>query len=75
MPAYGPASSFSVASSFITLTMRRPWRWPISKSVGSWPGVTFTAPVPNSISIASSASTGISRWITGSITVRPIQLV
>ena len=26
----------------------RPWRRPISKSLGSWPGVTFSAPVPKS---------------------------
>ena len=34
-------------------------RWPISKSTGSWAGVTFRTPVPNSGSIASSAMMGI----------------
>ena len=37
----------------------RSCRWPISKSFGSWAGVTLTAPVPNSGSTWSSATTGI----------------
>ena len=36
----------------------RSWSRPISKSMGSWPGVTLSAPVPNSGSTCSSAITG-----------------
>ena len=46
-------------------------RRPISKSLGSCAGVTFTAPVPNFGSTCSSATTGISRFMIGSSTVRP----
>ena len=35
-----------------------PWRRPISKSLGSWPGVIFSAPVPNSGLTYSSAMIG-----------------
>src|SRR5438132_1208889 len=38
---------------------------PISKSVGSWAGVTLTAPVPKLASTASSAIIGSSRPVTG----------
>ena len=48
-----------------------PWRRPISKSSGSWAGVTLTAPVPNSGSIASSATIGMRRSTIGSSTSRP----
>ncbi len=37
----------------------RSWRRPISKSLGSCAGVTLTAPVPNSGSTCSSATTGM----------------
>ena len=36
-------------------------RRPTSKSLGSWAGVIFTQPVPNSMSTYSSATMGISR--------------
>ena len=48
-----------------------PWRRPISKSSGSWAGVTLTAPVPNSGSTCGSATTGIRRLDSGSCTSRP----
>ncbi len=35
------------------------WRRPISKSTGSWPGVTLMTPVPNFGSTALSATTRI----------------
>ena len=41
-----PAPSFIVASLFITTIDSKSWRWPISKSLGSWAGVIFTQPVP-----------------------------
>ena len=44
----GPAAAVIVPSSPITETSSRPWRRPISKSCGSWPGVILSAPVPNS---------------------------
>src|SRR5204862_23157 len=56
---------------FIARMIGRLWRWPISKSVGSWPGVTLTAPVPNSGSTTSSATIGISRPMCGTTAVRP----
>ena len=56
-----PASSFSVPSAFNTFTMARPCRSPVSKSLGSCPGVILSAPVPNSVATASSAMTGMSR--------------
>ena len=34
-------------SSPITAGAGRSWSRPISKSIGSWPGVTLSAPVPN----------------------------
>ena len=70
-PAYGPASSVIVPSSSMTVTIGRPWRWPISKSFGSWAGVTFTAPVPNAGSTNASAITGISRPTSGRRTRLP----
>ena len=49
-------------------------RCPVSKSLKSCAGVTFTAPVPNSGSTrTASAMTGISRSISGSTTVLPIR--
>ena len=46
-------------------TAGRSWRWAISQSLGSWAGVTLTAPVPNSRSTAASATIGISRSTSG----------
>ncbi len=71
MPAYGPAFSFSVPSGLIELIISRPWRSPISKSVGSWPGVTFRAPEPNEGSIASSGMIGSSRPMIGRRALAP----
>ena len=42
------ASSVIRPSSPMTLITGRPWRCAISKSLGSEPGVIFSAPVPNS---------------------------
>lgn len=36
------------AVSSITVGIGRSWRWPSAKSFGSWAGVIFTAPEPNS---------------------------
>ena len=66
MPRYGDGASPPIcASSSRILIMGRPWRLPISKSLGSWAGVTLTAPVPNSISLNSSAIRGMSRFVIG----------
>ena len=56
-PAYLPASSVILPSKPITLRTGRLCRLPISKSVGSCPGVTLMTPVPNLGSTASSATT------------------
>ena len=56
-PAYGPAAAVIRPSKPMTVRTGRPWRRPISKSTGSWPGVTLMTPVPNSGSTASSATT------------------
>ena len=42
----GPPFSLTVPSGFRTLTEGRPRRCPISKSFGSWAGVTLRTPVP-----------------------------
>ena len=49
----------------------RLWRLPASRSFGSCAGVTFTTPVPNSGSATSSKMIGISRFMSGRITVLP----
>ena len=49
------------------------WRAPISLSVASWEGVTFTAPDPKALSTAASATSGISRSIKGSLSLRPTE--
>ena len=49
----------------------RSWRRPISKSFGSWAGVTLTAPVPKAGSTCASATIGIARPVSGSSTVVP----
>ncbi len=46
-------------------------RRPISKSLGSWLGVILTQPSRKDISTYSSATTGISRFTRGRITVFP----
>ena len=43
------ACSFIRPSSPITVISPRPWRRPISKSLGSCPGVIFRQPVPKSV--------------------------
>ena len=52
-------------------TPGRSWRRPISKSFGSWAGVTLTAPVPNAGSTCASATIGIARPVSGSSTTVP----
>ena len=42
------AFSPMVASGVMTSRRGTPLRWAISKSLGSWAGVTFTIPGPNS---------------------------
>ncbi len=46
IPSNGPCAVIVARPSMI-VRFGRPWRWPISKSFGSWAGVTLTAPVPN----------------------------
>ena len=46
-------------------------RRPTSKSLGSWAGVIFTAPVPKPSSTYSSATMGISRFMMGRMHVLP----
>ncbi len=67
-----PDSGFILPSSFITVIKGRSFRDPISKSTGSCAGVTFSAPVPNSTSTASSAITGIRRLVSGKLISLPI---
>ena len=43
----------------------------MAQSLGSCDGVTFTQPVPNSVSTCQSAKMGISRSTSGSFTVLP----
>ncbi len=50
------------------------WSRPISKSVGSWPGVTFSAPVPKSISTRSSPMIGTGRSTSGTTRRAPDQV-
>ena len=71
-PASSPASSFIRPSGPITDGSGSPWSRPISKSSGSCAGVTFRAPVPNSMSTRSSAITGTARSTNGTSTSRPI---
>ena len=58
-PATAPARVDHRRARPMTVMLGRSWRWPISKSFGSWAGVTLTAPVPNSGSTCASATTGI----------------
>ncbi len=66
------AASVSRPSSPMTLISSRPWLRPISKSLGSWPGVILRAPVPNSGSTYSSAITSSRRPTSGRIAASPI---
>ena len=71
-PVYwGPAASVIEDRGPMTVMRGRLWRWAISKSLGSWAGVTLTAPVPNSVSTAVSATTGMGRFRRGRITFWP----
>ena len=70
-PARSPASSFIRPSGPITASSGSSWSRPISKSVGSCPGVTLSAPVPNSGSTRSSAITGTRRSTYGTTTSLP----
>lgn len=69
-PWKGPWAVMTACSSMIVRDGRS-WRWPISKSFGSWAGVTLTAPVPNSGSTCSSATTGMERSVSGSLISLP----
>ena len=71
LPAYLPAASVMLPSSPITVIISRPWRWPISKSTMSWPGVTFSAPVPKSWAMASSPTMGMARPMMGNTACFP----
>ena len=51
--------------------MSSPWRVPISKSAASCAGVTFTNPLPNRGSTASSAMIGMGMPVIGSRAVFP----
>ncbi len=71
-PAYaGPASAVIFPSKPITTISGRPCRRPASKSFGSWAGVIFTTPVPNVRSTIASATTGMSRSVSGRRTFFP----
>ena len=59
------------ASGVMTSMLGSSCRRPISKSVGSCAGVTFTAPEPKPGSTASSATIGIRRSTSGRRTSRP----
>ncbi len=69
-PWNGPETVMTACSS-ITAMLGRLCRWPISKSFGSWAGVTLTAPVPNSGSTWVSATTGMKRSVSGRRMVLP----
>ena len=70
-----PSNSVPVPSmtpcSFMITTNGTLWRMAISKSLGSWAAVTFTAPVPKSGSTNSSAMIGIMRLTSGNNTEVP----
>ena len=76
MPAKrSPAASVMRPSSPITETSSSPWARPISKSLGSWPGVIFSAPVPNSGFTYGSAMIFSRRPTSGRIAVSPTSRV
>jgi hypothetical protein len=67
----GSDASFGVSKSMIAICGCRCWQ---AASFGSWPGVTFTQPVPNSgFTRIPSPMTGIGRFISGRTTFRPIR--
>ncbi len=73
-PAKGPPSSLILPSRVRMLISSRPWRLPVAKSLKSWAGVTFTAPVPNFMSTRiGSAMTGTSRSTKGCLSFLPIR--
>ena len=59
MPSYWPALAFRLPSSLSRLMDGRPDACPISKSVGSCPGVTLSTPDPKSRSTFSLPTMGI----------------
>ena len=71
MPWYWPHFSFIVASLLKIIGISRLYFLPMTKSLGSWAGVHFIAPVPNSISTYSSGIIGNSSWLAGFITFIP----
>ena len=75
MPLYLPAFSLILPSKSITLRYRRLCLLAVSKSLKSWLGVIFTAPVPNSMSTVESAIIGISLSIKGRMSVLPIRFL
>ena len=76
MPAKrSPAASDITPSSPITMISSSPCARPISKSLGSWPGVIFSAPVPNSGFTYGSAMIRSRRPTSGRIAVSPISRV
>ena len=62
-----------VPSGLITIILSKLCLFPTSKSFGSWAGVIFTTPVPNSGSACSSPIIGISLFTTGKIQFLPIR--
>ncbi len=61
-PSHSGFRSRSRPCSSMNSSVSSPWSRPISKSVGSWPGVTFSAPVPKPSSTRSSATIGTGRF-------------
>mmetsp|Transcript_25038 Transcript_25038/g.68035 ORF Transcript_25038/g.68035 Transcript_25038/m.68035 type:complete len:224 (-) Transcript_25038:1634-2305(-) len=65
-PANSPPCSLMYPSSSNTLMDSRLWRLPVLKSLGSWAGVIFTAPVPKFMSTSSASQMmGMRRWLSG----------
>lgn len=58
-PANWPPLWLMSPSSVNRLMVASLWRWPEAKSLGSWAGVIFTAPVPKAMSTSSGS------WMTG----------
>ena len=76
MPAKrSPAAAVMRPSSPITVISSSPCARPISKSFGSWPGVIFSAPVPNSGLTYGSAMIFSRRPTIGRIAVSPTSRV
>ena len=70
-----PAAAVMRPSSPIAEISSSPWARPISKSLGSWPGVIFSAPVPNSGFTYGSAMIFSRRPTIGRIAVSPTSRV